>query len=364
MTLTVPAANILEVLGVVNAESTPTWKSVHDGTAPTTQVFGDSPVAGTALTASHRDHKHGMPNMGAGFFGDGSDAGITLQQSTAAPAWASKSGAGASTLFTLTRDVYATTFDMDDSAGNYLVKTAGYRIFASTSLVIDAGVTVHNDGGSPVNDAAGTAGSGTALGGGGGGSAGAVNTTATQATAVNNSAATVATVATAHGGTGGAATGGGTGGGVAGGTCVQTGTRGVPRNLAQAMTGIGHGAAGLAIFLGGGGGTGGNATGGTTAKGGGGGGGGGQVGIYAKLLTNNGIIRAQGGTGGNGTAGNGTGSGGGGGGGGGVIILVYGAGSTVGTTTVTGGTGGNPTGTGAIGGTGVSGLVYQLNLAA
>jgi hypothetical protein len=57
----VPAANILNVLGVVNGETTPTWKSVHDGTAPSTQAFGDSASAGTALTAAHRDHKHAMP---------------------------------------------------------------------------------------------------------------------------------------------------------------------------------------------------------------------------------------------------------------------------------------------------------------
>jgi hypothetical protein len=61
LSLTVPAANILEVLGVVNGETTPTWKAVHDSTAPVTQAFGDAAAAGTALTAAHRDHKHGMP---------------------------------------------------------------------------------------------------------------------------------------------------------------------------------------------------------------------------------------------------------------------------------------------------------------
>jgi len=64
LTLTVPAANILEVLGVVNGETTPTWKPIHDGTAPSTQAFGDSAAAGTALTAAHRDHKHAMPALG------------------------------------------------------------------------------------------------------------------------------------------------------------------------------------------------------------------------------------------------------------------------------------------------------------
>ena len=61
LAITVPAANILNVLGVVNGETTATWKSVHDGTAPVTQAFGDAAAAGTSLLAAHRDHVHGMP---------------------------------------------------------------------------------------------------------------------------------------------------------------------------------------------------------------------------------------------------------------------------------------------------------------
>jgi hypothetical protein len=66
LAITVPAANILEVLGVVNGETTATWKAVHDATVPSTQAFGDAASAGTALTASHRDHKHGMPAANTG----------------------------------------------------------------------------------------------------------------------------------------------------------------------------------------------------------------------------------------------------------------------------------------------------------
>lgn len=55
LSITVPAANILEVLGVVNGETTATWKAVHDGTNPA--AIGTA-AAGTALTASHRDHVH------------------------------------------------------------------------------------------------------------------------------------------------------------------------------------------------------------------------------------------------------------------------------------------------------------------
>lgn len=39
---------------------------VFDATNPSTQSFGDSPVVGTATTAAHRDHKHGMPAAPAG----------------------------------------------------------------------------------------------------------------------------------------------------------------------------------------------------------------------------------------------------------------------------------------------------------
>lgn len=61
LALTVPAANVLNVLGVANGETTPTWKAIHDGTAPVTQAIGDAAAAGTSLLAAHRDHKHGMP---------------------------------------------------------------------------------------------------------------------------------------------------------------------------------------------------------------------------------------------------------------------------------------------------------------
>jgi hypothetical protein len=74
LAITVPAANILEVLGVVNGETTATWKAVHDGTAAA--AVGTA-AAGTALTASHRDHVHatgaGTPSTQA--FGDAAATG-------------------------------------------------------------------------------------------------------------------------------------------------------------------------------------------------------------------------------------------------------------------------------------------------
>jgi hypothetical protein len=82
--ITVPAANILEVLGVVNGETTATWKAVHDGTAPVTQAIADAAAAGTALTAAHRDHKHGMPAVGYPLSGTATIIGaLTSSQSFA-----------------------------------------------------------------------------------------------------------------------------------------------------------------------------------------------------------------------------------------------------------------------------------------
>jgi hypothetical protein len=62
LTLTVPAANILNALGVVNGETTPTWKSLMDATAPTTQAFGDTAAAGSGTLLARITHKHAMPS--------------------------------------------------------------------------------------------------------------------------------------------------------------------------------------------------------------------------------------------------------------------------------------------------------------
>ena len=56
LALTVPgAANLMNVLGVVNAETTPVWKVLFDGTAP--EPIGTA-AAGTGVVAAHRNHVH------------------------------------------------------------------------------------------------------------------------------------------------------------------------------------------------------------------------------------------------------------------------------------------------------------------
>lgn len=102
-------------------------------------------------------------------------------------------------------------------------------------------------------------------------------------------------------------------------------------------------------------------------QGGGAGGSGGIIGIYAKYLINNGIIRALGGNGGNGHNAadlNSDGGSGGGGGNGGIIILVYqnktGSGS-VSVASGTGGAGGSGTrGSGVAGSNGNVGKILDF----
>lgn len=58
LALTVPgAANLMNVLGVVNGETTPVWKVLFDATAP--EPIGTA-AAGTGVVAAHRNHVHAI----------------------------------------------------------------------------------------------------------------------------------------------------------------------------------------------------------------------------------------------------------------------------------------------------------------
>ena len=61
LAISIPAANVRNVLGIDNAELRPSWKTALDGTAPTTIGVSDVAAAGTSLVFSHRDHQHGSP---------------------------------------------------------------------------------------------------------------------------------------------------------------------------------------------------------------------------------------------------------------------------------------------------------------
>jgi hypothetical protein len=62
---TAPAAALMNVPGIVNAETVLSMKPIFDGTAPTTIAAGDTAAAGTSLLAAHRDHVHGSPSAWA-----------------------------------------------------------------------------------------------------------------------------------------------------------------------------------------------------------------------------------------------------------------------------------------------------------
>jgi hypothetical protein len=61
LAISIPAANVRNVLGVDNGELRPSWKTALDATAPTTIAESAVAAAGTSLVFSHRDHTHGAP---------------------------------------------------------------------------------------------------------------------------------------------------------------------------------------------------------------------------------------------------------------------------------------------------------------
>jgi hypothetical protein len=62
LAITVPAgAGLLNVLGVVNAETRGSWKALFDATASVAITAGSTGAAGTSTVAAHRDHNHAAP---------------------------------------------------------------------------------------------------------------------------------------------------------------------------------------------------------------------------------------------------------------------------------------------------------------
>lgn len=59
--ITVPGANIRNILGVDAGETKPSWKAALDATNPTTIAESAAAAPGTSLIFSHRDHTHGAP---------------------------------------------------------------------------------------------------------------------------------------------------------------------------------------------------------------------------------------------------------------------------------------------------------------
>ena len=253
---------------------------------------------------------------------------------------------------TLTTEAHYTNLTI---ASTGILKPAGYRIFVSGTLTIDAGGTINDDGSNASGSVAGGALAirqylnGASTPGGTG-----VATTANGAAAASLTNGTLNnSFQLPQGGAGGAA-GARTGGS---GGVVST----QPGHISTSWPSGRITSTGFAGGSGGGSGAGDVTAGGTVASGGGGGGGGGVF-VSAKNIVNNGRISANGGNGGNAvTTGAGIGGGGGGGGGGYVIVFT----KTTGALGTVQANGGNP-GTGSNGGnagiTGTSGSTFIVRL--
>lgn len=70
LAISVPAVNVLNVLGAANGDTEPAWKTVLDNTNPTTLSAGGSAAPGTSLVFSHRDHVHAI-TAAPGLLGNG-----------------------------------------------------------------------------------------------------------------------------------------------------------------------------------------------------------------------------------------------------------------------------------------------------
>lgn len=257
------------------------------------------------------------------FYGTGADGIVTLDGSLNSRGY-SFASLSAST-YTLTRDVYATTFTV---ANTYTVKTSGYRIFA-TEYILNNG-TIENNGNPGVGTTAGTGGAGGFFRAGGNGATGLLSASA---------GAVGAFPPLPGAGVNLVGKSGGRGAGGRAGVTTFTGTNVALASLSLPASTIGgrqlvydpstyfkaliasSTTANVQIQPSLGGGSGAKSIIGTTATSGAGGGGGGFIFLSSPSIVNNSFIQSQGGAGGN-AGGTGGVFGGGGGGAGGIIAYV------------------------------------------
>lgn len=263
------------------------------------------------------------------YFADGSDGALTAVGTV-----------------TLARDMFHTTVRVPNGT---VIETNGFRLFATRSIIVEAGGVIRRNGANGVGAAAGASSPGGTLaatnaGGAGGAAAGSAGAAATDVPSQFNGA----------GGAGGAGSGGA--GGAGGTVTIIAATDGNFRQVVTAVNALAVARAGS--YMGGEAGSGGGGGGGSGAgqQGGGGGAGGGIVCIHAPFIENAGAIEAIGGNGGNAVGAN---AGGGGGGGGGIVYMVVNAFSGT-APNVSGGNPGTANGTGIVGTAGAVGAVIQV----
>lgn len=296
-------------------------------------------------------------------FGDGSDGAVDMDGVNTFSAFAALGGS----IYTLTRDIYPSVLTV---RAGITLKTAGFKIFASNSITVEATGVISNSGmnGDAATDRGGAAGSSA-----GGGST-AIPPAAQDGSDADADGLNGADEAYAAGGMNGingansSGFSGGTGGAA---TALPAGNGGV-RNLTVLELWRSFGASTLTPFgfhAGNGGAAGGYSDMGNGGGGGGGGGNGGYMVLFAPVIANVGSITVNGGNGGNGGNASGPGNNGGGGGGnggnGGIVAIVCllrtgNAPSIAGGTAGTGGTGTGTDPGGDDGSAGRTGLFIEL----
>lgn len=299
---------------------------IAQGTTSQVLVGGSSPAFGNVPSAAVADSL-------ITDWGDGSDGAVTI-----------------STTVTLTKSMFYTTLVI---ANGGVLNTASFPIYALTSVTVQNGGIIQNNGTAGLannNSGRNGAAAGFYFGAGKGG-----NGTTTNGATGNGPSGIILGGAGGTGGNGSSGTGGA--GGSTGVTPVDSGFYRTlqARELMWTPSGSAANTQGGYGPGGGGGGGAGNGSG----SGGGGGGGGGIIMIKSPSITVNsgGIIQANGGDGG--LVNILTNNGGGGGGGGGVISLIYRSYTNSGTVQAAGGAGGTALGGGG-GTSGSSGSSGQI----
>jgi hypothetical protein len=319
---------------------------VFASTVSTRTIRGVTGVFTGSLTASNLTGTN-TGDQTMPFWGDGADGTVLLDGSVDSQYYPFLTYNASTSTYTLTRDVYADDFTL---YVGYTLITAGYRIFAQTS--ISSGGTIHNNGFNATGATAGVGGLGGFFRAGGNGATG-IGTTGAGASGIFPILPTANTFLGNVGGRG------------ANGRSATTASAGQNNSLSSLAGPIYGGKqlsgsyftyidptvqanasiSALPTYSSGGG-AGAKSVAGTTAVSGGGGGGGGVVFLASPLITSSGSIESRGGNGGN-ASGTGGVFGGGGGGAGGVVVLHYGTNNPFGSITtpiVYGGTGGNSAG--------------------
>lgn len=155
LAISVPAANIRNVLGVDNGETGPSWKAALDANNPTTIGIGDAAAPGTSLIFSHRDHQHASPatwtatahNLLSAIHGDTVASAVSrgdLVVGVAGPSWDNLAlGGGAGSLLTRdANDVLWSTFYLTGHA----TRTYHFPDYDMTLPAADAHGYLHSDG--------------------------------------------------------------------------------------------------------------------------------------------------------------------------------------------------------------------------